>query len=127
MEIPDPGGLVHLQFRRFAGCPFCHLHLRTLASRHDDIAAAGIREVAVFHSSPESLVAEQEEELPFAVVGDPDKRLYREFKVESSPLALLHPRARPAQVRGLRTKRRKLSFDLHGGSVDELLDLARRA
>jgi hypothetical protein len=28
LAIPDPGRWVHLQFRRFAGCPVCNLHLQ---------------------------------------------------------------------------------------------------
>jgi hypothetical protein len=31
--------LVHLQFRRFAGCPICNLHLRSIAVRHDELVA----------------------------------------------------------------------------------------
>jgi hypothetical protein len=27
--VPDSGRLVHLQFRRYAGCPVCNLHLRS--------------------------------------------------------------------------------------------------
>jgi peroxiredoxin len=92
VDIPDPERLVHLQFRRFAGCPVCHLHLRSVARRHEEIEAAGIREVAVFHSPPEEL-APHLDGLPFPVVADPDKRLYRAFGVESSPRALLTPRA----------------------------------
>jgi peroxiredoxin len=103
VPLPAPSGLVHLQFRRFAGCPICNLHLRSIALRHDEIAAAGVREVVVFHSSADDLrpyVAE----LPFAVVADPAKRLYRAFGVESARRALLDPRAWPAIVRGsLRT------------------------
>lgn len=38
VAIPDPGGmLVHLQFRRYAGCPICSLHLRSLARRYEEI------------------------------------------------------------------------------------------
>jgi hypothetical protein len=33
--IPDPSGLVHLQFRRFAGCPVCNLHLHSMMRRQD--------------------------------------------------------------------------------------------
>ncbi|MFC4126327.1 hypothetical protein [Nocardia rhizosphaerae] len=33
-DSPRP---VHLQFRRFAGCPICHLHLRSVVQRHDEI------------------------------------------------------------------------------------------
>jgi peroxiredoxin len=92
VEVPDPERLVHLQFRRFAGCPVCHLHLRSVARRHEEIEAAGIREVVVFHSPPEELTPHLDG-LPFPVVADPDKRLYTAFGVESSPRALLSPRA----------------------------------
>jgi peroxiredoxin len=90
--VPDPGRLVHLQFRRFAGCPVCHLHLRSFVQRHDEIEAAGIREVVMFHAPADEL-RPYTVDLPFAVVGDPEKQLYAEFGVESSPRALLDPRA----------------------------------
>jgi peroxiredoxin len=90
--VPDPDALVHLQFRRFAGCPVCNLHLRSFVRRHDDVGAAGIREVVLFHSTADDL-RRHAGDLPFAVVADPDRRLYRAFGVESSPRALLHPRA----------------------------------
>ncbi|SCG57786.1 peroxiredoxin-like family protein [Micromonospora coxensis] len=92
VAVPAPDRLVHLQFRRFAGCPVCNLHLRSIVRRHAEIEAAGVREVVVFHS-PADEVREHTDELPFAVVADPDKRLYREFGVESSRWSLLSPRA----------------------------------
>ncbi|WP_037833854.1 peroxiredoxin-like family protein [Streptomyces sp. NRRL F-4474] len=92
VAVPDPERLVHLQFRRFAGCPVCHLHLRSVVRRHAEIEAAGVREVVVFHSAAGEL-REHVAELPFAVVADPDKRLYAEFGVESSYRSLLSPRA----------------------------------
>lgn len=92
VQIPDPERLIHLQFRRFAGCPICNTHLQSIVCRHDDIIAAGIREVVVFHSTPAEL-ARYEADLPFAVVGDPEKVLYAEFGVESAPRSILDPRA----------------------------------
>lgn len=92
VAVPDPGRLVHLQFRRFAGCPVCNMHLRSVVRRHAEIEAAGIREVVVFHSPAEEL-ARHTAGLPFAVVADPDRRLYVEFGVEAAPRALLDPRA----------------------------------
>ncbi|MFD3581918.1 peroxiredoxin-like family protein [Streptomyces sp. NPDC058683] len=92
VTVPDPARPIHLQFRRFAGCPVCNLHLRSVVRRHHEIEAAGIREVVVFHSPAEEL-RPHTADLPFAVVADPDKRLYREFGVEQSPRALLDPRA----------------------------------
>jgi hypothetical protein len=91
VPVPDPDRLIHLQFRRFAGCPVCNLHLRSVVRRHAEIEAAGIREVVVFHSPAEEL-REHTDGLPFAVVADPGKRLYAEFGVESAPRALLDPR-----------------------------------
>lgn len=100
VQIPDPEHLVHLQFRRFAGCPVCNLHLRSIASRHDELLAAGIMEVAVFHSSAKAMKPFQGE-LPFAVVADPTRQLYAEFGVEAKVRSLLDPRAWGAGVRGV--------------------------
>ena len=102
IRIPDPGRVLHLQFRRFAGCPVCKLHLRAIAQRHDELVKAGIREVAVFHSSAEAL-RRHDHALPFAVIADPQKRLYREFGVEASLRSVLDPRAWAAIARGLAT------------------------
>jgi peroxiredoxin len=100
VRVPDPDQLVHLQFRRFAGCPICNLHLQSIVRRHDDIVAAGIREVVFFHS-PAAELAEYTADLPFPTIADPDKRYYKQFGVESSPRALLDPRAWPTIVRGV--------------------------
>ncbi|WP_245658397.1 peroxiredoxin-like family protein [Microtetraspora malaysiensis] len=124
IPIPDADRLIHLQFRRFAGCPVCNLHLRSVATRHDEIAAAGVREVVVFHSSAEAL-RPHTAELPFEVVADPGKRLYREFGVESAPRALLDPRVWGRVVYGvlrdlgpvLRGRRPSPSFAPEGGRL----------
>jgi peroxiredoxin len=97
--VPDPDRLIHLQFRRFAGCPICNLHLQSFAARHDEITAARVQEVVFFHSSAADLYPHTAD-LPFAVIADPTKRYYREFGVESNRHALLHPRAAAAAVRG---------------------------
>jgi peroxiredoxin len=99
-QVPDPSGWVHLQFRRFAGCPVCNLHLYTFVRRHAELRAADIREVVVFHSSAAEL-REHAADLPFAIVPDPEKRLYSEFGVESSLRSVIDPRAWGAIVRGV--------------------------
>ncbi|MFF6958300.1 redoxin domain-containing protein [Streptomyces sp. NPDC008317] len=100
VAVPEAGYPVHLQFRRFAGCPVCNLHLRSFVRRADEIRAAGIHEVVVFHAPDEELL-KYEAELPFAVVGDPDKTLYREFGVETSIRAVADPRVWPAIARAV--------------------------
>jgi peroxiredoxin len=107
IQLPDPAGVVHLQFRRYAGCPFCNLHLRSIVQRHQELVAAGIREVVVFQSSSAELLTHQGD-VPFAVVADPARRLYAEFRVGSSPRAVLDPRAWLAGVRAVTGKRPSL-------------------
>lgn len=92
--IDVPGGAtpyLHLQFRRFAGCPVCNFHLMTMARRQPEIAAAGIRQVVFFHSSREEMLKYQAQ-LPFDCVADPLKDFYRAYGVETSWRALLNPR-----------------------------------
>jgi peroxiredoxin len=107
IQLPDPAGVVHLQFRRYGGCPFCDLHLRSIDQRHQELVAAGIREVVVFQSSSAELLA-RKGDVPFAVVADPTRRLYAEFGVGSSPRALLDPHAWLAGVRAVTSKRPSL-------------------
>lgn len=90
--MPAPGVLTHLQFRRYAGCPICNLHLQSMARRHDQIVGAGICEIVLFHSAAADMLPHQGQ-LPFAAVADPSRKLYREFGVTASPRAVLHPKA----------------------------------
>ena len=101
IAVPASEGTVHLQFRRFAGCPICTLHMHELTRRRNEIASAGVTEVVVFHSAADALRRYQAD-LPFAVVADPDRKLYKEFGVEASLRATLHPRAMLAAARGMR-------------------------
>jgi peroxiredoxin len=95
VAIPDrTSQFVHLQFRRFAGCPICNLHLRTFVKRYAELEAAHIREIVIFHSPKDSLLPYQGS-FPFDVVGDPEKVLYRRFGVEASVLAILNPKVWP--------------------------------
>lgn len=92
IEIPDKENFIHLQFRRFAGCPVCNLHLQSFARREQQIADAGIREVIVFHSTREELL-KYTSGFPFDLVADPKKQLYKDYGVESSLWAIADPSA----------------------------------
>ncbi|EHB53446.1 alkyl hydroperoxide reductase/ Thiol specific antioxidant/ Mal allergen [Mycolicibacterium rhodesiae JS60] len=92
VSIPDPEKVVHLQFRRFAGCPICNVHLQSVVKRYDEITANGIREVVLFHSTSEELET-YVDDLPFDLVADPDRTLYRRFGVETSVRSVIDPRA----------------------------------
>jgi peroxiredoxin len=83
VAAPPSGTIVHIQFRRFAGCPVCNLHLRGFVQHRDELEAAGIHEVIVFHSTVDEL-RQYESDLPLSVVADPTRRLYARFGVETS-------------------------------------------
>jgi peroxiredoxin len=101
VRVPDPAGdYVHLQLRRFAGCPICNLHLRSIVARHDEIRSHGVREVVVFHSTAAEL-AKHEAELPFPLIPDPERGLYRRLGVERRLPSLLSIRALRAAIAGL--------------------------
>jgi peroxiredoxin len=100
VTVPDPAGDdVHLQLRRFAGCPICNLHLRSIVARHDEIRSHGIREVVVFHSTAAEL-AKHQAELPFPLIPDPERVLYRRLGVDRRPGSVLAPRALRAAMAG---------------------------
>lgn len=105
VDVPATTGRTHLQFRRYAGCPICHLHLRSFADRHQELTDAGISEVVFFHSPADELRGYQSV-LPFTVIADPDKVQYRQFGVEKGLRALTHPQAWRSAFRGYAAARR---------------------
>lgn len=95
----DSGRYIHLQFRRFSGCPICNMHLQEFIRRKQELDRANITEVVFFHSSKEKL-AEYQAQFPFHVIADPQKKMYRQFGVEKSLMSILHPRAIWAAIKG---------------------------
>jgi hypothetical protein len=101
VELPG-ADLVHLQFRRFAGCPVCNLHLQTFARAQQRLSDGGVLTVAFFHSTLEQMKPYQGQ-LPFPCVPDPNRRWYDFFGVEQSLFAVAHPRVVGAALKGLLT------------------------
>lgn len=93
-------GYLHLQFRRFAGCPICNLHLQSFVRGHDRLVAADITTVVLFHSPPTEMLPYQAT-LPLPVVADGERAWYRRFGVERSLAGMLHPSAMAAAMKGM--------------------------
>lgn len=132
VPMPDQKQLLHLQFRRFAGCPICNVHLQSVIKRHDEITAAGVREVVIFHSTPEELTA-YTDDMPFDLVADPARTLYRRFGVQTAVRSVADPRGMAPVLKGMLNRevagRLRLSAGMHranGGHLglpaDILLD-----
>jgi len=116
VSVPGSAPWTHVQFRRFAGCPICNLHLQSFIARQDEIANAGIREVVIFHSSDAELLPYQGR-FPFDVIGDPGKALYRRYGVGSSISALLAPKAFAASLKGNLNKDKPKLKGLPNGGI----------
>lgn len=130
VHIPDTTfRLTHLQFRRFAGCPICNLHLRQVVERKEEIAAAGVREIIFFHSSAEAL-KEHESHLPLPVIPDPEKKWYRQFGVEKSLTGLFNPKSILSALSGLSLRNLAPALSLNeehtGLPADFLIDTSGR-
>lgn len=91
VRVPDAAHLLHLQFRRFAGCPFCSVHLRSFERRSAEIAACGVRELILFRS-PASALRRHYRDIPFDVVADEVGEHYAEFGVGTGLASLLNAR-----------------------------------
>lgn len=125
VSVPDrQGRLTHIQFRRFAGCPVCNLHLMSMARRHAEIREAGVHQIVLFHSNIEEM-AKYQAQLPFDCVADPRMDHYRRWRVEPSFRALLHPRVLWSGARWVLTQRRfyrKAENGILGLPADFLVD-----
>ncbi len=100
IAIPNKSSsLIHIQFRRHAGCPICNLHMRSVMKRYDEIRAAGVEEVVFFHSKEEDM-KDHLGSLPFACVADPGKDYYKVFGVETSLVGYLNPKNLIAAIKG---------------------------
>ena len=79
------GGRLMLSFYRYASCPLCNLRIHELIGKHELLKDLGLSMVAVFQS-PRSSILEYvgRQEIPFPVIPDPERSLYRTYGVESS-------------------------------------------
>lgn len=122
IALSSPQRPVHVQLRRFAGCPVCNLHLRSFVLRAAEIEAAGVQVVAVFRSPPQALQPYQTE-LPFPLVADPEGGLHERVGIGSSAAAMAQPKVIRAALLGAFTTpaRGRRPQDAAWGLVGDLL------
>lgn len=100
INLSASNNLIHLQFRRFSGCPICNLHLQAFVNGYRDISRLAVSEIVVFHS-PKQELKKYVNDFPFTLVADPHKILYKQFGVEESPKSIIDPRAWKAILKGV--------------------------
>lgn len=74
-----------LAFFRYASCPLCNLRISELIRYQPELQMQGLQILAIFQSPLERLQQYAgRQRPPFAMIADPDCRLYRLYGVESS-------------------------------------------
>ena len=106
---------VLLKFYRFVECPICNLHLRELVLRHDEVAAAGLTTVVLFHSPLSRAERKQGYDLPFQAIADPKKRIFHSYGVEESLGGMFARRVARDYARAMRSGFYSKPFGYHGG------------
>lgn len=102
------GKKVMLSFYRYAGCPLCNLRLNQLINQYDDLKAENMELIAIFQSPKKSMqkYISSRHDVPFPVIADPGRKLYKIYEVEGSLCGLLKGMTRlkdfgSALVRGM--------------------------
>ena len=79
-----------LSFFRYASCPACNLRIQNLLQEYDELKEKGLSIIAVFESPIDSIMKYVgKNELPFPIIPDPERNLYKLYGVESSWLGYI--------------------------------------
>ncbi len=79
-----------LSFFRYASCPACNLRVQNLLQEYDEMQENGMSILTVFESPKESILKYVgKTELPFPIIPDPERKLYKLYGVESSWLGFI--------------------------------------
>ncbi len=77
-----------VSFLQSPDCPFCDFRIHELKKKYVDYSWRGLCIIAIFESPSERLPEyAEEEDIPFPVVADPERRICRFFKREEKLLA----------------------------------------
>jgi len=80
------GGKAAVVFLRYYGCPLCQYDIHLYAEGYGRIRAAGGQLFVVLQSFPATLRAKlAPDSLPFPIICDPDRALYRAFDIRPAP------------------------------------------
>ncbi|KAJ3015835.1 UNVERIFIED_CONTAM: hypothetical protein HDU68_012547 [Siphonaria sp. JEL0065] len=96
IAIRSGSGIIHLQLRRFSGCPICNTHIRSYARYVQTLVELGVTPVVVFHSEADVIrenQAEAEWTKGMLFVADPERVIYKAFGADFSVWSIFSIRA----------------------------------
>jgi thioredoxin-dependent peroxiredoxin len=101
-----------LVFFRFAGCPFCNLHIHRLSQSAEALTYAGIDVVGVFGSSLEHIQQYAGQQFPpFPLLADEDDQVHDLYRTERSIKGMFN-------LQNLAAAREGMKLGTIGGSSD---------
>lgn len=93
------GHKIYVTFLRTASCPFCNLRVHQLIHKQEEWNKKGIVTVAVFASSADEILRYAGKQQPnFTIIADPEERLYRQFGIKHSFIAMIKSMARVSAI-----------------------------
>jgi peroxiredoxin len=79
------GKKLMLSFYRYASCPLCNLRIARLIQRYPEFHKRGLHMLTFFQSPRDSILQYVgRQDAPFPIVADPERKIYRIYRVESS-------------------------------------------
>lgn len=85
------GKKIILSFYRNVSCPFCNRRVHKIMGNNLRLKNSGTQLVFLFESSNEKLSSSVFHQgiIPWPLIGDPDKKVYRQYGVEQSTLKMM--------------------------------------
>ena len=85
------GRKIYLTFMRNVSCPFCNVRVHRLMGNRLRLERSGLKVILLFESSGEKLQKSilHQGLLPWNLIGDPEKNLYKTYGVEKSVFKML--------------------------------------
>ena len=81
----DNDSKIFIAFMRYVGCPVCNFRTHELIESYQKLKALGYKLLVVYESEPETIKKYlQESPVPFQVIADPKRKLYKKYKVQPS-------------------------------------------
>ncbi|PIN95017.1 alkyl hydroperoxide reductase [Candidatus Pacearchaeota archaeon CG10_big_fil_rev_8_21_14_0_10_30_48] len=79
------GRKVMVSFFRYVACPLCNLRMHELITHYKKLHKKGLHIIALFQSPKEKILKYVgKQKLPFPIVPDPEKEIYKLYGVEES-------------------------------------------
>jgi thioredoxin-dependent peroxiredoxin len=91
INLSDYAGYkIMVSFYRFSSCPFCNLRIQRILAQYHLFEEKGLRMISFWQSTRDSILEHVgKQNLPFPIISDPERHIYRMYHVEQSWLGAL--------------------------------------